>query len=104
MVPSFLQLVQEEEAILVWHLSIGKTNITEYIIKPVARYDVMESKWSTFSHPWCRCGPPVPTTINSNPSYHVEPTINTFYKPLKIHCHTHPYVGLGGDYLLNIFL
>ena len=32
---------------------------------------LIESKWSTFSHQWCRRGPPVPTTLNSNPVCHV---------------------------------
>ena len=104
LVPSFLQLLHVEEAILVWHLSVGKTKSTENIIKPVARHYVIESKWITFSHRWCRRGPPVTMTLNYNPACHVYTTYNPLYKLLKIHCHTQTLVGLENKDLLKLFL
>ena len=104
LVPRFLQLAHVEEAILVWHLSIGKNKSTKNRIKPVARHDMIELKWSILSHWWCFCGPPVPTTLNSNPECHVEPTTNPLYKLLNIHWHTQPLVGIGNEDLLKIFL
>ena len=102
MVPSFLLLAHLEEAILVWHLSIGKTKITENIIKTVAIHDMIDSKWITFIHRWCRCGPPVLTTFNSNPACHVYPTTNPLYILLKIHWHTQTLVGIRNEEFLNI--
>ena len=67
-------------------------------------HDLIELKWITFSHWWCCRGPPVPTTLNSNPECHVEPTTNPLYKLLKIHWHTHPLVGLGNEELLQIVI
>ena len=104
MVPRFLQLAHLEEAILIWHLSIGRTKSTKNIIKPVARHDTIGSKCSTFSHRWCRRGPPVPTTLDSNPSCHVEPTTNPLYKLSKTHWRTQPLVGIGNEYLIKIVL
>ena len=102
LVPSFIKLVHLEEAILVWHLSMGKTKRTENIIKSVARHDAIDYKWSTFSHRWCRRGPPVPKNLNSKPECHVDPTTNLLYKLLNIHWHTQTFVGLGIEDLLKI--
>ena len=92
------------KAILVWHLSIGKTEGTKNRTKPVVRHDAIESKCSTFIHLWCRRGPPVPTTLNSNPACHVYPTTNPLYLTLKIHWHTQTVVGPGNEYFLKIVL
>ena len=103
-VPSFLQLAHLEESIPVCHLSIGKTKSTENSIKPVARHDTIESKCSSVIHRWCRRGPPVLATLNSNPACHVFPKTNQLYKILNIHWHTQTLVGLGHEDFLKIVL
>ena len=90
MVPNLLQLAHMEEAILICNLSIVKTKITEHRIKLVAIHNVNESKWSTSSHRWCRCGPPVLIILNPNPEYHADPTTKPLYKLMNIHFHTQP--------------
>ena len=104
MVPSFLQLAHVEKSNLVCHFFIGKTKRLENIIKPVVIHDVIESKWITFRHQWCRCGPPVLMNLNSNPACHVEPTTNPLYKLLKIHWHIQPLVSIRNEDLFRIAL
>ena len=85
MVPGLFQLSHVEKAIFTWNILIGVPNIDDYIEKPLAIHDMMESKWGTFVHGDI-CGiPPFTNICNYKPTSHVELKTIPLGEPLKHH-------------------